>query len=122
MQIEPKNWQKNRGSRFGGRTTCLVEGGEEIRCLVPDNRISEVENVLETSGTSGNDELGWSFSGCIRNLVPEAEVRVFADEWPSWIWVLSGLGWKNIVVFVRKRVKFKKLWKKVEGERIMFRA
>ena len=81
-----------------------------------------MEVMLDLGSSSSKSQLGWSFRGHVEKISFKNLSVVFAESWPGWVFVLKGLGWKNMVVLVKNKLKFKHLWKNISDNNVIFKA
>ena len=76
-------------------------GGFGMEGLVGRNNQQEREKA----------SVGYSFQGSHGYGIQEGDTLILALEWPSWWLVLRGLGWRNIIVITKEKLKGKSFWK-----------
>lgn len=90
---------------------CNVEKSEDDVGLILNLGNSELKN-----------EMGWSFKGCVERQSMSTPALILAEDWPSWILILRGLGWTKFVVLVKNKLKFRNMWKSMSDINVSFHA
>ena len=81
-----------------------------------------MERILSLGTTEVENQMGWSFKGLVMQMVVDTQAIVIAEDWSSWLLVLRGLGWLNVEVLVKRKLRYKQVWKARGLEGVKFRA
>ena len=57
------------------------------------------------------NERGCSLRSYLIHAVDNQLTVVLVEDWPSWVWILEGIGWESISILIQNESKFKEMWK-----------